>query len=161
MEPVEDRKKRGVFILFEGVDRCGKTTQSQLLTKYLNEKTTCPTELIRFPARETTIGQIIDSYLKSQNDLNDHSIHLLFSANRWERKKFIEESLAKGRSFVSVLISSIIFLLTQDSYLFMFNRRFVIVMLIAVWLLLQLKDWIFNGVNPATWVFLPLMPLFI
>jgi dTMP kinase len=106
MVPIEDRKKRGVFILFEGVDRCGKTTQSQLLTKYLNEKTACPTELIRFPARETTIGQIIDSYLKSQNDLNDHSIHLLFSANRWERKKVIEESLAEGKSFVSLQLRS-------------------------------------------------------
>jgi dTMP kinase len=92
--------KRGVFILFEGVDRCGKTTQSQMLANYLNKDNASTAELIRFPDRTTTIGQIIDSYLKSKNDLNDHSIHLLFSANRWERKKFIEESLAAGKSLV-------------------------------------------------------------
>jgi hypothetical protein len=27
---------------------------------------------------------MIDSYLKSQVDMDDHVIHLLFSANRWE-----------------------------------------------------------------------------
>lgn len=27
---------------------------------------------------------MIDSYLRSQSDLDDHAIHLLFSANRWE-----------------------------------------------------------------------------
>jgi dTMP kinase len=93
--------KRGVFILFEGVDRCGKTTQSQLLASHLNKDPKTPTELIRFPDRTTTIGQIIDSYLKSKSDLNDHSIHLLFSANRWEQKKFIEDSLAAGKTLVS------------------------------------------------------------
>ncbi len=34
--------------------------------------------------RTTPIGQMIDSYLKSQVDMDDHVIHLLFSANRWE-----------------------------------------------------------------------------
>lgn len=97
-----EHQKRGSFILFEGVDRCGKTTQSELLAKYLNENSGKPAELIRFPDRNTTIGQIIDSYLKSKNDLNDHSIHLLFSANRWERKKYIEESLAQGKTLVSM-----------------------------------------------------------
>jgi dTMP kinase len=27
---------------------------------------------------------MIDSYLKSQTEMEDHVIHLLFSANRWE-----------------------------------------------------------------------------
>ena len=27
---------------------------------------------------------MIDSYLRSQSELDDHVIHLLFSANRWE-----------------------------------------------------------------------------
>ena len=29
---------------------------------------------------------MIDSYLKSQVDMDDHVIHLLFSANRWETR---------------------------------------------------------------------------
>lgn len=34
--------------------------------------------------RTTPIGQMIDGYLKSQVEMDDHVIHLLFSANRWE-----------------------------------------------------------------------------
>ena len=34
--------------------------------------------------RSTPIGQIIDRYLQQRMDLDDHSVHLLFSANRWE-----------------------------------------------------------------------------
>ncbi len=34
--------------------------------------------------RSTPIGQMIDAYLKSSVEMEDHVIHLLFSANRWE-----------------------------------------------------------------------------
>jgi len=34
--------------------------------------------------RTSTIGKMIDSYLRSNSELDDHVIHLLFSANRWE-----------------------------------------------------------------------------
>lgn len=36
------------------------------------------------PDRSTSIGQMIDSYLKNDSQQEDHVIHLLFSANRWE-----------------------------------------------------------------------------
>ena len=36
--------------------------------------------------RTTTIGKMIDSYLRSAEDLDDRVIHLLFSANRWEAR---------------------------------------------------------------------------
>jgi dTMP kinase len=36
------------------------------------------------PDRSTPIGQMIDAYLRSQAEMDDHVIHLLFSANRWE-----------------------------------------------------------------------------
>lgn len=34
--------------------------------------------------RTTTIGQLISAYLEKKSDLEDHAVHLLFSANRWE-----------------------------------------------------------------------------
>lgn len=34
--------------------------------------------------RSTPIGKLIDSYLRSEIEVDDHAIHLLFSANRWE-----------------------------------------------------------------------------
>ena len=37
-----------------------------------------------FSDRTTAIGQSINSYLQGKTELEDHAIHLLFSANRWE-----------------------------------------------------------------------------
>lgn len=34
--------------------------------------------------RSTPTGQLIDQYLRGQIQLEDHAVHLLFSANRWE-----------------------------------------------------------------------------
>ena len=46
--------------------------------------------------RTTPIGKLIDAYLRGQSQLEDHSIHLLFSANRWEIAGNIEEDIAHG-----------------------------------------------------------------
>ncbi|KAI6709696.1 thymidylate kinase [Diplocarpon mali] len=43
---------------------------------------------------------MIDSYLQSTMEMDDHVIHLLFSANRWEKAKWIETSLASGYTIV-------------------------------------------------------------
>lgn len=37
-----------------------------------------------FTERTTEIGQLISSYLGKEKNLEDHTVHLLFSANRWE-----------------------------------------------------------------------------
>ena len=34
--------------------------------------------------RETAVGQMISRYLEQKCEIEDHSIHLLFTANRWE-----------------------------------------------------------------------------
>ena|ERR1051325_6577709 len=96
--------KRGAFILFEGCDRTGKSTQANKLFEYL-QSNGHPVKLWKFPGmienfkyklisydvdfksfleRTTRIGQIIDAYLTNNEELNDRVIHLLFSANRWE-----------------------------------------------------------------------------
>jgi dTMP kinase len=98
-------KRRGAFILFEGIDRCGKSTQSKLLADYLatSPKRDGPVggaELIRFPNRESCIGQLINSYLASTANMNDNTIHLLFSANRWEAHADMEAKLLSGRTLV-------------------------------------------------------------
>lgn len=97
---------RGAFIVFEGCDRAGKTTQCQRIIKYLNEQTgdndhssgsgAVKAEMMRFPDRTTQIGQVIDKYLKGSANLDDHVIHLLFSTNRWEKASELEQILASG-----------------------------------------------------------------
>lgn len=95
--------ERGLFIVFEGLDRCGKSTQAAKLEELLREKgmqvrsqkfpgrlknpvlVLRNRELIRRCADRTTpIGIMIDSYLRNATEMDDRAIHLLFSANRWE-----------------------------------------------------------------------------
>lgn len=90
--------KRGAFILFEGIDRCGKSTQAARLTELLQGAGQA--EFIRFPNRTSTIGQMINAYLQSATNMNDQTIHLLFSANRWEAAQDIEAKLAQGITLV-------------------------------------------------------------
>ena len=52
----------------------------------------------RFPDRSTNIGAIINSYLGCKKELEDHVVHLLFSANRWEMEKEIINTLMSGTS---------------------------------------------------------------
>lgn len=91
--------KRGAFILFEGIDRCGKTTQSTKLFEHL-QTTGTEVRKMRFPDRTTPIGKMINGYLQNTQDMDDKAIHLLFSANRWECAKTLEETLASGTSVV-------------------------------------------------------------
>lgn len=95
---------RGKLIVFEGLDRAGKTTQCQMLVDALKEEGQ-DVQFMRFPGmhferktrvlimrvwtykgadRTTPIGQMINSYLSGESEQEDHVIHLLFSANRWE-----------------------------------------------------------------------------
>ncbi|CAM9375562.1 unnamed protein product [Ectocarpus fasciculatus] len=91
--------KRGAFILFEGVDRCGKTTQANLLVESLKQAghDAC---FMRFPDRTTPIGHMINGFLQNTTDIDDRCVHLLFSANRWEAESKIRELLKAGTTVV-------------------------------------------------------------
>ncbi|CAN6881920.1 unnamed protein product, partial [Brassica oleracea] len=53
-------KPRGAFIVVEGLDRSGKSTQCAKLRSFL-ESSGHLTELWRFPDRETSVGQMISA----------------------------------------------------------------------------------------------------
>ncbi|GJN74849.1 thymidylate kinase [Purpureocillium lilacinum] len=90
---------RGAFVVLEGLDRSGKTTQVKLLEQRFVEAGR-PVKVMRFPDRSTPIGQMIDAYLKSDVAMEDHVIHLLFSANRWEAAAQISSLLASGTTIL-------------------------------------------------------------
>ena len=49
--------------------------------------------------RSTTIGKMISSYLENKAELEDHVVHLLFSANRWEAKLVARYVFASTQKF--------------------------------------------------------------
>ncbi|XP_054770675.1 thymidylate kinase-like [Lytechinus pictus] len=91
--------RRGALVVFEGCDRSGKSTQCKKLVDSLRENG-LKAELMRFPERSTTIGKVIDSYLKKSSDVQDNAVHLLFSANRWELVPEMKRKLGEGVTLV-------------------------------------------------------------
>ena len=98
MEEEANKQKRGSLIVFEGIDRCGKSTQVKLLVKKLTENN-IPVSTYCFPNRETAIGKVLDAYLKG-NDINTKATHLLFSANRYEMLDTILKDLNEGKNVI-------------------------------------------------------------
>ncbi|KAF9579042.1 hypothetical protein BGW38_004878, partial [Lunasporangiospora selenospora] len=90
---------RGRFILLEGCDRSGKSTQCSMLVDALKNRG-LPVELYKFPDRTTTIGQMIHAYLTNSKELDDKAIHLLFSANRWEAMQSVKKKMQEGTHLV-------------------------------------------------------------
>uniref|UniRef100_UPI00358EFBB5 thymidylate kinase isoform X2 n=1 Tax=Myxine glutinosa TaxID=7769 RepID=UPI00358EFBB5 len=96
---LQDNVLRGVLIVFEGADCSGKSTQSSRLEKDLKSRSH-KVRLMRFPDRSTSIGQVISAYLEKKLEMNDRTIHLLFSANRWEFVQQMRKDLAAGVTLV-------------------------------------------------------------
>ncbi|PSR87503.1 Thymidylate kinase [Actinidia chinensis var. chinensis] len=99
MENNHKSDSRGALIVLEGLDRSGKTSQSSRLLSYL-EGLSHSVESWRFPDRNTGVGQMISSYLANESQLDDHTIHLLFSANRWEKRSLMESKLRSGTTLI-------------------------------------------------------------
>lgn len=90
---------RGAFIVLEGVDRCGKTTQCGLLLKHLVSLGVAAAAM-RFPDRTTSVGKLINQYLVGDAELDDRAVHLLFSSNRWEGAQSLEQHLLHNQETV-------------------------------------------------------------
>ena len=91
--------RRGKLIVFEGLDRSGKSTQCALLVEHLISQGD-RVEHVRFPNRTTPIGQVLNAYLSGATEVEDHVVHLLFSANRWEMASQISRWITEGVTVV-------------------------------------------------------------
>ncbi len=90
---------KGFLIVFEGIDRAGKKTQVKLLTERLKGEG-YKVEKLSFPDYSTPLGKEIKAFLDGKRDYNTQVRHILYAANRWERKDDLEKWLKDGRMVV-------------------------------------------------------------
>lgn len=87
---------KGKIIVFEGIDKAGKTTQAKLLEKKLGSKCV----RIDFPDYSTPVGKEIRQFLDGKRNYPDEVKMMLLSANRWEKKGEIEKIVSKGTTVI-------------------------------------------------------------
>ena len=86
---------KGKVIVIEGSDKAGKGTQSRLLVDALKlSGKVCV--IIDFPDYTTPIGAEIRAFLDGKRNYPNELKHMLFSANRWEKKREIESMVNNG-----------------------------------------------------------------
>lgn len=81
-----------MFIVFEGIDRSGKTTLLKEVSKELRERKFSVFET-KFPSRTGLIGSQIDDHLKRKHVLDEKVLQLLFVEDRISKKKELEKKL--------------------------------------------------------------------
>ncbi|TVR74779.1 MAG: dTMP kinase [Marinilabiliales bacterium] len=93
------------FLVIEGLDGSGKSTQVRMLRDYLDKEGT-EYSFIHFPRTETGVfGQLISMFLRGDlgkiGDVNPYLVALLYAADRHDAKKEMFEWLSDGKLLVA------------------------------------------------------------
>lgn len=93
---------RGKVIVFEGAESSWNTTQSKRYADFLCKVGVPVAEEIpwRFPARRNGSGKMIDTSLKSNKDLDGHTIDFLFAANSLEKRNQLIDALNASKAVI-------------------------------------------------------------
>lgn len=90
------------FIVFEGLDGSGQSTQAQLLKDYLEENKKVSVVLTKEPTNEPPIGNLIRQILKKEIRVSPAALQLLFCADRSEHlEKVIKPALEENKYVIS------------------------------------------------------------
>ena len=98
-------KKKGKFIVIDGIDGVGKATQTKELVKRL-KKEGCTVKTIDFPQYEKNFfGALLGEYLSGEYgdfiEVDPHIASVLYAADRFESSKKIREWLDDGYVVIS------------------------------------------------------------
>lgn len=95
--------------------------------------------------RTSQTGQMIDSYLQQKSHLDDHAIHLLFSANRWVRQPSNSAGGAPRAAAEAAKRSPLSGGSASDGPLILLDTPTRALCTVLP------RDWTWAGVRPATW----------
>ncbi len=93
---LKEKEPKGKLIVIEGLDKSGKTTQSNMLFSFYDRIYPGKVSLLNFPDYSTRIGREIKLFLEGRVKYDNEVKHMLLSANRWEKKSEIERLREKG-----------------------------------------------------------------
>ncbi len=92
---------KGKFIVIEGIDGCGKGTQTKLLSDFLSQKGH-DVVLKKYPEYGKPIGDLINNWLYSKDyDFNVEAQTLLYFADFIKDKEYLENNLKNGKIVLS------------------------------------------------------------
>jgi dTMP kinase len=98
---VSDQPRRGTFIVFEGGDGAGKSTQVRRLTEYLRDRGLSPV-VTREPGATALGGQVRSVLLDRSSNITSRAEALLYAADRADHvEKVICPALERGDVVIS------------------------------------------------------------
>lgn len=95
----------GKLIVIEGLDGCGKNTQTKLLKQYLTEKN-LPFKYVSFPDYEQPSSELVKMYLRSEfgskpSDVNAYAAASFYAVDRFASyKKFWKNDYSEGKIII-------------------------------------------------------------
>lgn len=103
---------KGKFFVFEGIDGCGKSTQTKLLAEYFKQKG-FEVERIDFPQHGERSSAMVDDYLTgkygSSEEVGPYVASVFYATDRYDASFKIKNWLSQGKIVVSdrYLVSNI------------------------------------------------------
>lgn len=94
------QENKGKFIVFDGLDGCGKTTQIDLLIEYFRDKGR-QVESIHYPDYKSGIGELIHQFLYKKYDFSPETQFLLYFADFIKDKEKIKQWLEQGKIVIA------------------------------------------------------------
>lgn len=91
--------KKSLFVAVEGIDRSGKSSLVEMLRKSLDERG-FSVYVVRYPNRNNETGRLISEVLQGRKSVPKETMHLMFSANRWEDKDALEKMVQEDNSVI-------------------------------------------------------------
>ncbi|MBU2540103.1 thymidylate kinase [Patescibacteria group bacterium] len=104
--------KKGKFIVFEGIDGCGKATQAKLAIEYFKDKG-YKVEKIDFPQHGERSSALVDDYLTgkygSSEEVGAYVPSIFYACDRYDASFKIKKWLNEGKIVISdrYLVSNI------------------------------------------------------